>query len=305
MASKIDYTQRVLTFERDYDGPVVATLLRSVTTEKSKAVLYIHGYTDYFFQDHLAQEFINRGYCFYALDLRKYGRSLIKGQHPNFCRSMREYYPEITQSIEIMAQDGFHKIVLLGHSTGGLLAALYANDGPMKSHLSHLVLNSPFFEFNTTWCKRHIQIPLAGVFSLFLPFVHSAPELSRWYAQSIHKDFKGEWEFNRQWKPIEGFPLYFAWLRAISLAQKELRGGLNIKCHILVMSSDHSVAGKQWHEGFRNGDAVLRVNHIEKEASSLGRDVIYTQIKNGVHDLFLSAKDAREKAFEVMFNFLK
>ncbi|MEG2319484.1 MAG: hypothetical protein RSC07_03345 [Mucinivorans sp.] len=130
MASKIDYTQRVLTFERDYDGPVVATLLRSVTTEKSKAVLYIHGYTDYFFQDHLAQEFINRGYCFYALDLRKYGRSLIKGQHPNFCRSMREYYPEITQSIEIMAQDGFHKIVLHRGATCSSIRQRWPHEKP-------------------------------------------------------------------------------------------------------------------------------------------------------------------------------
>ena len=46
-----------LTFvlEPDYDGPVSATLIRRpLHRERACAVLYLHGYVDYFFQAHLA-----------------------------------------------------------------------------------------------------------------------------------------------------------------------------------------------------------------------------------------------------------
>src|SRR6185436_19925796 len=71
----------------DYDGRVVATLVRLPAGDAPRgAVLYVHGYTDYFFQRHMALRFAAEGYAFYALDLRKHGRSLRAHQHPNFCK---------------------------------------------------------------------------------------------------------------------------------------------------------------------------------------------------------------------------
>ena len=58
------------------------------------------------------------GYAFYALDLRKHGRSLRPHQHPNFCKNVTEYYPEITRSIDVIGEP----VLLAGHSTGGLVA---------------------------------------------------------------------------------------------------------------------------------------------------------------------------------------
>src|SRR5438132_14289561 len=81
-----------LPFADDYDGPVVATLVRLPGGEARRgAVLYVHGYTDYFFQRHMAERFAAEGYAFHALDLRKHGRSLRAHQHPNFCKDLREY----------------------------------------------------------------------------------------------------------------------------------------------------------------------------------------------------------------------
>ena len=40
-----------------------------------RAVLYLHGRNDYFFQTHLADAFLSAGYEFYALDLRTCGRA--------------------------------------------------------------------------------------------------------------------------------------------------------------------------------------------------------------------------------------
>ena len=56
----------------DYEGSVAATLVRfAAGRASSRAVLYLHGYVDYFFQTHMARWFVARGWSFYALDLRK------------------------------------------------------------------------------------------------------------------------------------------------------------------------------------------------------------------------------------------
>src|SRR5687767_7970686 len=94
-----------LRFPDDYDGPVVATLVRLPAAEApAGAVLYLHGFSDYFFQRHMAERFAAEGYAFYALELRKHGRSLRPHQHPNFCKSVAEYYADITRALEVIGQ---------------------------------------------------------------------------------------------------------------------------------------------------------------------------------------------------------
>ena len=61
-----------LQFPDDYDGAVVATLVRLPAGDSPRgAALYLHGYADYFFQRHLAERFAAEGFAFFALDLRK------------------------------------------------------------------------------------------------------------------------------------------------------------------------------------------------------------------------------------------
>ncbi|HEU4347317.1 MAG TPA: alpha/beta hydrolase, partial [Actinoplanes sp.] len=77
------YERYVIDLPPDDEGPVVATLVRRRADNPSRrAVLYVHGWVDYFFQTHLADFFVERGWDFYALDLRKYGRSLLAHQTP-------------------------------------------------------------------------------------------------------------------------------------------------------------------------------------------------------------------------------
>ncbi|NUT07326.1 MAG: alpha/beta hydrolase, partial [Hamadaea sp.] len=94
------YERHIIDLPSDDEGPVVATLVRRRANQSTKrAVLYLHGFCDYFFQTHLADFFTDRGWDFYALDLRKYGRSLLGHQTPNFVRSLTEYFPEIDEAI--------------------------------------------------------------------------------------------------------------------------------------------------------------------------------------------------------------
>src|ERR1700719_3652757 len=66
----------------DGEGEVVATLIRKgagndTTSSAGRAVLAVHGYTDYFFNTELADAFTARGFAFYALDLRKLASACI------------------------------------------------------------------------------------------------------------------------------------------------------------------------------------------------------------------------------------
>jgi alpha-beta hydrolase superfamily lysophospholipase len=82
------YESHTIDLGTDDEGPVVATLVRRLARPNQeraerptrRAVLYVHGFNDYFFQTHLADFFAERGWDFYALDLRKYGRSLLPHQ---------------------------------------------------------------------------------------------------------------------------------------------------------------------------------------------------------------------------------
>src|SRR5919199_4270009 len=128
-----------LAFADDYDGAVVATLVRLPAPNAPRgAVLYVHGFSDYFFQRHMAERFAAEGYAFYALDLRKYGRSLRPHQHANFCKSLSEHYADITAALEVIGEP----VLLAGHSMGGLVCSLYAHEGERRSQVNGLWLNS-------------------------------------------------------------------------------------------------------------------------------------------------------------------
>jgi pimeloyl-ACP methyl ester carboxylesterase len=87
----------------DYEGAVRATLVRRNQMPRARrVVLYVHGFIDYFFQAHMAERFIAEGWRFYALDLRKHGRSMSAHQRPNFCKSLEEYFADITRAIDLI-----------------------------------------------------------------------------------------------------------------------------------------------------------------------------------------------------------
>lgn len=269
-----------LEFPPDYDGPVVATLVRLPAGDAPRgAVLYVHGYTDYFFQRHMAQRFAAEGYAFFALDLRKHGRSLRPFQHPNFCKSVHEYYAELTRAIDEIGAP----VLLAGHSTGGLVCSLYANEGERREKVNALWLNSPFFDWRIADWKRP-QLHLAAAAGHFFPFTKSPDALPRGYTDALLET----WEFDTRLKPPEGFPVYFGWIAAINDAQHKLQRGLDIRCPILCMHSDEA-------------DVVLDWRHMARYARGLGPDVTVLAFPGGLHDLMLSRPEIREAVFNQLF----
>src|SRR4051812_19147548 len=195
-----------LRFPDDYDGPVVATLVRLPVGEAPRgAVLYVHGFADYFFQRHMAERFAAEGYAFYALDLRKYGRSMREYQHPNFCKSISEYYADIDAAFAEIGAPA----LLAGHSTGGLITAMYAHEGERRSQIDALWLNSAFLDWNLPeW--RKMQLHLAAAAGRYYPFLND-PKAFR---PEDTRALLTEGGVDTKLKPEDGFSLYYGWLRA-------------------------------------------------------------------------------------------
>ena len=63
-------------------------------------MLYVHGYNDYFFQKHAADFYTGLGISFYALDLRKPGRSLLP--HQTALPVPAGVLPEIDAAVDII-----------------------------------------------------------------------------------------------------------------------------------------------------------------------------------------------------------
>jgi alpha-beta hydrolase superfamily lysophospholipase len=270
-----------LEFPDDYDGRVLATLVRLPAAAAPRgAALWIHGFVDYFFQRHVAERFAMEGYAFYALDLRKHGRSLRPHQHPNFCKSIAEYYPDITRSIDVIGEP----VLLAGHSTGGLITSLYAHEGPHRERVRALWLNSPFFDWKLPDWKR-AQLHMAAAVGRFFPFFNDPRALLRDYGQGL---LDQGWQFDTALKPVEGFPVYYGWLGAITDAHEKVHRGLDVRCPVLAMHSDEA-------------DLVLDWRHIARWSRSLGPKVAVLAFPGAEHDLTLSRPEIREEVFRQLF----
>lgn len=293
------YECQTIDLGEDDEGPVRATLVRRRAERPTgRAVLYLHGFVDYFFQTHLADFHTERGWDFYALDLRKYGRSLLPHQTPNFCRDLTDYFPELDAAARIIREeDGNRTLLLTGHSTGGLTAVTWAHARRSEGLVDGIFLNSPFFDFNVPWLLRRPLMSAVCRLGNRMPYRIVPVRTSGVYGQSLHAEHRGEWSYNLAWKPVGGFPVRIAWLAAIQRAQRELRSGLDIPVPILLACSTRSFRGRIWHDSAALADAVLDVEHMARWAPRLGRHVTLTRFDGGKHDLMLSGTEVRERVF--------
>ena len=303
MNLKDDYTNKTIKLKPDYEGEVKAVLISSnLNTGNRKSVLYLHGFIDYFFHAHLGEKFNRENFDFYALDLRKHGRSLMHHQHPNYCKDINEYFEEISIAICKIKRES-NSVFLLAHSTGGLTASCYMNFGTERKLIDGLILNSPFLDFNLSKIKKSISKYTAILIGKMSDYAKIEGAVSPVYAQSLHKDYYGEWDFNLDWKPVKGFPTYFKWVSAIAKAQKSLQKS-NIQVPVLIMRSSGSIKTKTFSKKVMTNDIVLNIDDMKRVGEKLGDRVTVLTIDNAQHDIFLSPKPVRKAAFDKMFSWL-
>lgn len=288
----------------DYSGPVRCSVIRRLSsTPSKKGILYIHGFSDYFFQKEMAEHFARHGYNFYAVDLRKYGRSIMPGQRPFEVRDLREYFDDIRAGLATMERDGIEQIILMGHSTGGLTAALYMQTDPDR-RIKGLILNSPFLAWNIPGIKGAVGIPALRSLGRLIPSitVRNSPDES--YAHSLSADHGGEWFYRKDWKPDRLPDVDTAWIRAIDIAQKALRHG-KITVPVLILHSDKSAYPGDSPEDFAKSDGVLNAKAISKAGRKIGHDVTDVTVRDALHDIILSRPDVRAAAFKAIFDWLE
>jgi len=288
-----------ITLPPDAEGEVVATLVsRTASTPTERAVLHVHGFADYFFQAEYGEWWLERGHDMYAMDLRKYGRSIRPHQTATYVADLEEYFAELDHAWQrITERDGHTQVILSGHSTGGLIVALWA-DARRPEELVGIVLNSPWLDLQgKAWLRTPPATAVLDRIGRLKPMRVFPREVSGVYGKSLHREHGGEWEFDLTWKPIESFPVRFGWLRAVRAGHARVHSGLDIRCPVLVLSSDRTTFTTTLDESAHTTDIVLDVKQIRRWASSLGRNVTSIAVPGAVHDVVLSRPEARARAY--------
>lgn len=309
------YRQSTLALGADPDGEgeLFATLVRPADpTPSSSVVLAVHGYTDYFFNTDLADFFSARGRRFYGLDLDRCGRSWRSGQTPHFTTDLARYDRELERAMAVIAAENpGSRVLVYGHSTGGLVVSLWLNRVRERGEttalgVAGLVLNSPFLDLNGPAILRTRATSTAiGAASRGRKTRVVRGPGSGGYGLTLHRAYHGEFDYNLAWKPLGGFPVTVGWIHAIRRGQARLHRGLDVGVPNLVLRSDHSVAETAGTEALQRGDAVLDVAHIARWAGCLGNRTTSVPVIDAKHDVFLSLAEPRAAAYAELDRWLK
>ncbi|MGO1838966.1 MAG: alpha/beta hydrolase [Candidatus Microbacterium stercoravium] len=301
-----EFEQLTLPLAPDEEGEVVATLVRALPKRRwlrrrsleDIDVLYVHGWSDYFFHKRLARTFTARGARFFALDLRKYGRSLREGQTAGYVADLRTYDEEIGAALDQIGPG--RRLVLLGHSTGGLVLSLWAHRHPGAA--SAVLLNSPWLEFQLPRFQREAITPLVQLQARRRP-LERVPQVDLGFysrAQAEAADPHDVLEPNSAWRPELSMPVPAGWLNAVFRGHDAVETGLAIDSPVLVMLSARSARPLRWSDELTRADSVLVVDDIARAALKLGPLVTIARIEGALHDVFISRREARDEAYRVL-----
>lgn len=235
-----------------------------------------------------------------------------------FTTTLSEYDEEIEAALAVMGHGdagiratsgggaraaGPRKLVLMGHSTGGLVLSLWADRNPGRA--SALVLNSPWLEYQLTAAARSVVAPVVGIQSKFRPAAAMPSIDLGFYHRALSKDKDGEWEFNEQWRPEHGFPVRPAWLSAILAGHAKVASGLSIDVPVLVLLSTRSRLVPRWSDDMMKADVAIDVEIVAARTPKLGRLVTVARIDGAMHDVVLSQRPARDAAFAEISRWLR
>lgn len=307
------YSQHIIELGTDPDGEgsIAAMLVRRDHRAQdvvSGVVLYVHGFSDYFFQTALADFFADRGLAFYALDLHKSGRARRPGQTAHYVSDLALYDNELDSALAVVTDE--HPgvpVLLVAHSTGGLILPLWLDRrraAGLMPPVAGLVLNSPWFDLQGKPVNRGALTQALRVLGKVQPFreLKLPPGV---YGRTLHVSGTGEWDFDLAMKPLAGFPVTFGWLNAIRRGHARLHRGLDVGVPSLVLRSTRSHFSRDYSSLSDRSDTVVDVAHIARWAGCLGGETTVVPIKDARHDIFLSLPEPREQAYAAVASWLE
>ena len=312
------YQQATVHLGEDAEGEIVATFVRkdpSKLTLQERwrrwhfsvrghrlAIMYVHGWNDYFYRRHASEYWESLGIPFYAVDLRKFGRSYRPYQTPGYIEDLHEYRLEFNAlRDQIVKEQGKDvRILMIAHSQGGLSASLWVNTE--HPHVEALALNSPWLELQGNRMFRLLSTPVVQMYRLRGGKTVMPMRDPGFYARCIKRSTGGEWDYlDHPLNPGVEFLTRAGWMQAIYNGQDEIAKNLDIQIPVLVCTSDKSMMLQStWDEGMREADSVLDITAIRQAALHLGDVVALATIRGGLHDLSMSKPDARRKYFRIV-----
>lgn len=308
------YAQQVLDLGPDPDGEggIEAVLVRRDRRPEEAVdgvVLYVHGFSDYFFQTGLADFAAARGLQFYALDLRKCGRARRPRQTAHYVSDLALYDAELNRALDIVtaAHPGL-PVVAVAHSTGGLVVPLWLHRrraAGTASPVVAVVLNSPWLDLQGSPTLRGPVTQLLRVLGKVRPFQVIPTRTPGVYGRTLHVSGTGEWDFDTELKPLDGCPVTFGWLNAVRRGHARLHRGIEVGVPVLVLRSSRSDLFTPYTPVSDRADTVLDTTQIARWAGCLGSQVTDAPVDDARHDVFLSVPESRDRAYAAAGAWLK
>lgn len=295
---------RTIFLERDDGGaprnrPDVAVLVHEsdageLIKRSGVAALHLPGFQDTFFHAEQAAAWRRIGVALIGLEFRRCGRALRDPRSRDDIRDLRVREEEIGAAVIHLRENlGASRVVLIGHSMGGLQAALWAGDHP--GTVDAVILNSPWLDHNGPPHEKGPVTAAVDLIGLALPRLRIST-LKPDYARNLHRAFGGDWEFDPRLKPLTHVPVRAGLFRAVRRAHKRVATGkVRVREPLLVAHSRKS--GNFRHptaEQLLSTDCVIDVEDIKRLAPLLNTNVTLLEIPGGRHDLALSERPARD-----------
>ena len=161
-----------------------------------------------------------------------------------------------------------------------------------------MVLNSPWFDMQGSILMRTVGTEVIKQVGARQPMRPIPRKVTGFYARSLHRDHEGEFEFNLDWKPVESWPVYAGWLRAVRTGHAELHRGIEVGCPVLVLTSGATAYPTEMGDDVHGHDIVLEVEQIRRWAPSVGRHVTLVSIDGARHDVVLSREPVRSQVYD-------
>lgn len=264
-----------------------------------RAALYLPGFADTFFQTAHAEQWIDAGIEYYALDCRAQGRAGVALPRLELIYDLRLRFEEIAHAIRYMHSRGHRHVTLIGHSTGGLQAIVYAADHPLSdlddADPDAVILNSPWFDAKQPEPIRTLGTLLAHSLSHIAPSTVISYAAGH-YPSALHVDHGGEWSFDVDLKPIVPFPARAGFISSVRSLQRQLTKGLGVQQPVfLACASEGGIGDRPDSPDLKNTDVVLDPADMVRLAPRVGADVLVRQFADGIHDLACARRPVRDQ----------
>lgn len=320
------FQARTLPLGEDEEGRVEATLVRLNRDKKHRpwhpkpklALLYVHGRNDYFFQTEAAHRFTDMGAAFYALDLRKYGRSLRPWQTIGFTDNLDVYGEELNMALDLIeAEHPGLPVVIMAHSTGGLIVSLWA--WKSERNIAGIIFNSAWLELHSMTAMRPtLEKVVKGLAGLNPRATVLAESKVNTYSRSIVGGWgksgfempedvaqdEGDlsvvgWKLFFEWKQPYSYPAPAAWMGAILAGHRLVQTEVFLDMPILSLASTKGGSEDHWAPEVFTSDIVLDPDLVSARAATLSNNVTIARLP-GKHDLLLSNFAVREEVYQIV-----